>query len=70
MLLPSGKVPVAELPVTLNSLKTKIFAIVLDGIITRDIATVAERIQVQYLIGRDSRVNSQRINVLTSKQLS
>ncbi|MEK6856745.1 MAG: DNA primase DnaG [Nanoarchaeota archaeon] len=65
-----GKVPVAELPVTLNSLKTKIFAIVLDGIITRDIATVAERIQVQYLIGRDSRVNSQRINVLTSKQLS
>ncbi len=65
-----GKVPVAELPTTLNSLKTKIFAIVLDGVITRDITIIAERMQVQYLIGRDSRVNSQKINVLTPKQLS
>lgn len=65
-----GKVPVAELLPTLSSLKTKIFAVVLDGIITRDIANIAERIQVQYLIGRDSRVSSQRVNVLTPRQLS
>ena len=65
-----GKVPVAELLPTLSNLKTKIFAVVMDGIITRDIASIAERIQVQYLIGRDSRVSSQRINVLTPKQLS
>ena len=65
-----GKVPVAELPSTLSSLKIKVFAVVLDGIITRDITSIAERIQVQYLIGRDSKVSSQRISVLTSKQLS
>ncbi len=65
-----GKVPVAELLPTLSNLKTKIFAVVMDGIITRDIASIAERIQVQYLIGRDSRVSSQRINVLTPRQLS
>ncbi len=65
-----GKVPITELPSTLSSLKTGIFAVVLDGVITRDIASIAERIKVQYLIGRDSRVTNSRINVLTQKQLS
>jgi len=65
-----GKVPVTELPSTLSSLKTGIFAVVLDGVITRDITAIAERIKVQYLIGRDSRVTNSRINVLTQKQLS
>ena len=65
-----GKVPITELPSTLSNLKTGVFAVVLDGTITRDIAVIAERIQVQYLIGRDSRVNSQRISVLTPRQLS
>ncbi|MBI2508371.1 DNA primase [Candidatus Woesearchaeota archaeon] len=65
-----GKVPVTELPSTLSSLRAGIFAVVLDGTITRDIASIAERVKVQYLIGRDSRVNNSRINVLTQKQLS
>ena len=65
-----GKVPVTELPSTLSSLKSGMFAVVLDGVITRDLATIAERAKIQYLIGRDSRVTSSRVSVLTQKQLS
>ena len=64
-----GKVPITELPSTLTSLKTGVFAVVLDGVITRDITMIAERIRVQYLVGRDSRVSNPRISVLTPRQL-
>ena len=64
-----GKVPITELPSTLTSLKTGVFAVVLDGVITRDITMIAERIGVQYLVGRDSRVSNPRISVLTPRQL-
>ncbi|MBI2105647.1 DNA primase [Candidatus Woesearchaeota archaeon] len=64
-----GKVPVTELATTLNSLRTGVFAVVLDGTITRDIASIAEKIKVQYLVGKDSRVDHSRISLLTQKQL-
>ena len=65
-----GKVPVTELSSTLNSLKSGMFAVVLDGVITRDLTVIAEKAKIQYLIGRDSRVTNSRVNVLTQKQLS
>jgi len=64
-----GKVPITEVASTLDSLKTGVFAVVLDGTITRDITSVAEKINVKYIIGKDSKVTSSRINVLTQKQL-
>jgi len=64
-----GKVPVTELITTLNSLKTGVFAVVMDGIITRDMTSIAERINVQYLIGKESKANSARVKVVTEKQL-
>ena len=64
-----GKVPVTELVTTLNSLKTGVFAVVMDGIITRDMTSIAERINVQYLIGKESKANSARVKVVTEKQL-
>jgi len=64
-----GKVPITELATTLNSLRTGVFAVVLDGTITKDIASVAEKIKVQYLVGKDSKVDHSRISLLTQKQL-
>jgi DNA primase len=64
-----GKVPITELSSTLTSLRTGVFAVVLDGTVTRDLTSVAERIKVQHVIGKDSRVNGTRINVVTQKQL-
>ena len=64
-----GKVPITEVASTLDSLKTGVFAVVLDGTITRDITSVAEKINVKYIIGKDSKVTSSKVNVLTQKQL-
>ena len=64
-----GKVPITELASTLESLRTGVFAVVLDGTITRDITNIAEKINVKYIIGKDSKAVSSRINVITQKQL-
>ena len=64
-----GKVPITELISTLDSLKSGVFAIVFDGIITSDIARIAEKINVKYIVGMDSKINNNsRVNILTQKQ--
>jgi len=63
-----GKVPITELISTLDSLKSGVFAIVFDGIITSDIARTAEKINVKYIVGMDSKINNSRVNILTQKQ--
>ena len=50
-----GKVPTIELPMTLKSLKN-VFAVVFDGVITRDLSMIAEKTGIKYLIAMDSRV--------------
>ncbi len=64
-----GKVPITEIVTTLRSLNSGVFAIIFDGIVTGDITSVAERSNVQYVVGMDSKVNSSRVKVLTQKQL-
>ena len=64
-----GKVPVTELTSTLRSLSTGVFAIIFDGIITRDITNVAERNNIKYIVGMDSRASSTQVGILTAKQL-
>jgi len=64
-----GKVPITELNSTLLSLKSGVFAIVFDGIITHDIAATAEKINVKHIVGMDSKINNNsRVNILTQKQ--
>lgn len=50
-----GKVPTSELPTTIKSLKS-VYAVVFDGMISKDIANVAEDSNVKFLVGMDSRV--------------
>jgi len=62
-----GKVPVSELPTTIQNLKS-VYAVVFDGYIDRNLANIAERSGVKYLIAMDSKIRPQetKIGVLTS----
>ncbi len=65
-----GKVPISELPSTIKSLKAGIHAVVMDGIIERELASVAERANVNFLVAMDKKVgNSGRLQVLTAENL-
>ena len=66
-----GKVPVTELEATLRSLRSGIYAVIIDGIITPELANVAERIRVRYLVGNSSKVNPEetRVNIILSSEL-
>ena len=57
-----GKVPIAELANTISSLGS-VYAIVLDGIVDRDLAKAAERIKVRYLVAMDTKVSPNEANI-------
>ncbi|MBI2663703.1 DNA primase [Candidatus Woesearchaeota archaeon] len=65
-----GKVPTSELIPTIKSLNS-VFAVVFDGTINRDITNIADRANVKYLVGMDSRVrpNDTRADILVSNDL-
>lgn len=65
-----GKVPASELEATLKSLNN-VYAVIFDGEITRDLATVAETSKVKYLIAMNSKVrpNETRVELITSGDL-
>ncbi|HME86906.1 MAG TPA: DNA primase DnaG [Candidatus Nanoarchaeia archaeon] len=66
-----GKIPVSELVSTIKSLNSGIYAVVLDGVVDRDLAEAAERARVKYLIATESKVRPVKANVtiLTDKDL-
>jgi len=64
-----GKVPITEIVSTLRSLNSGVFAVIFDGIVTPDITNIAERTNVQYVVGMDSKVTHSRVKILTQKQL-
>lgn len=57
-----GKVPTSELNTTLKSLKS-VFAVVFDGIITKETSYTAERSDVKYLVGMNSNINPRETKV-------
>tara|TARA_Y100000034_G_C6909369_1_gene423298 strand:- start:7712 stop:9040 length:1329 start_codon:yes stop_codon:yes gene_type:complete len=66
-----GKVPASELSSTIGSLRSGINAIVLDGAITDDIISVAEKAHVRVIVGMSSKVNAERtrVHLVTNKDL-
>ena len=62
--------PTSELIPTIKSLNS-VFAVVFDGTINRDITNIADRANVKYLVGMDSRVrpNDTRADILVSNDL-
>ncbi|MBN2457686.1 DNA primase [Candidatus Woesearchaeota archaeon] len=67
-----GKVPMAELASTVNSLGDGVYAIVFDGDVEKGIIDVAEKVGVKFLIAMDSKVKQQqrsKCTVLTADEL-
>ncbi len=65
-----GKVPLSELQGTIKSLKSGIYAVVFDGVIEKDIVSTAERANVNFLVGMDTKVKtSNQVYILTSDDL-
>jgi DNA primase len=66
-----GKVPLSELSTTVKSLSSGIYAIVLDGIIDRDLVSTAETVNVKYVVAMSSKVTpaQTKLTILTSNDL-
>ena len=66
-----GKVPSAELISAMNEL-TDIYAVILDGAITKELAATAERHRINIIIGTDNKLkpNESRVNVITASELN
>jgi len=66
-----GKVPISELQTTIKSLSSGVYAIVFDGAIDNDLVKTAERANIGFLVGMDSKVkaNETSISILTVNDL-
>ncbi|MCX6711525.1 MAG: DNA primase DnaG [Candidatus Woesearchaeota archaeon] len=66
-----GKVPTSEIVPTIRNLTSGVWAIVFDGIISKDVVMAAEKSNVNYLIAMNSKVrpNETRIELLTESDL-
>jgi len=66
-----GKVPTSEIVPTIKNLTFGVWAIVFDGIITKDVVMAAEKSNVNYLVAMNSKVrpNETRIELLTGEDL-
>jgi len=61
-----GKVPVSELQSTIKSLGAGMYAVVFDGVIDKDIISVAERANISFLIGMSSTATSNAVTIITA----
>ncbi|MEA2036624.1 MAG: DNA primase DnaG [Nanoarchaeota archaeon] len=61
-----GKVPISELQTTIKSLSSGVYAVVFDGVIERDLVKIAERANITFVVGMDTRIkpNETSINML------
>ena len=57
-----GKVPVSELVDTLNNVD-KVFAVIIDGTIEKQLVEISEKKGVNYIIGLENKVKNGRSNV-------
>ncbi len=66
-----GKVPTTELPSTLKSLGSGVYAVVFDGVITQEISEASEKVGVKYLVAMGSKIkpSDTRIMILTNGDL-
>jgi DNA primase len=65
-----GKVPAAELLSTLKSMADRVFAVVVDGVLDKELLLVCEKANVQYAVVMDSSVQATgRTQILTSDDL-
>ncbi|MFH0979139.1 MAG: DNA primase DnaG [Candidatus Woesearchaeota archaeon] len=63
-----GKVPLTELVSTLKSLNSGVYAIVFDGVIERELVSIADKNNISFIVAMDTKVKQQetRIGILTA----
>jgi len=66
-----GKVPLSELMTTMNSLSSGVYAVVFDGEINKPLVQTAEKANVRYVVGMDSKVKptETKVIILTGSNL-
>lgn len=66
-----GKVPTSEIVSTLKNLTSGVQTIVMDGEITKEVAQAADATEVEYLVGRATKVNTKQFSttILQEKDL-
>jgi len=66
-----GKVPITELLTTVKSLKTGMYAIVFDGVIEKDLLSLAEELNIGYLVAMNTKIRptSSSVTILTADDL-
>lgn len=66
-----GKVPFSELAATIKGLTAPIHALIMDGIIDRDLISAAEKNNTKFVVGMDSKVKQPetRVRIVTATDL-
>lgn len=66
-----GRVPITELETTMRSLTNGIYAIVFDGIIDRELTKAAERSNIKFLVGMDTKISPSetKLDLITANDL-
>ncbi len=64
-----GKVPISELVSTIKSLNTGIYAVVFDGVVEKDHASVADKAGIKFMIGMDKKAKSSKVIIMTAEEL-
>jgi DNA primase len=65
-----GKVPTTELVSTIKSLNSGIYAVVFDGCVEKDLVTIAEKIDIKFLIAMENKIKQQtKVTIITVEEL-
>jgi len=64
-----GRVPVKELPDTLENITDGIYAIIMDGVVDTHLARLAESRGVRYLIAKDIKAQSRRVRLMPFERI-
>jgi DNA primase len=66
-----GKVPLSELGTTVKSLNSGVYAIVFDGVVDKELSSIAEKSNVKFIVGMDCKVKPEdsKITILTVNDL-
>ncbi len=67
-----GKVPYSELVSTLKSLTSGVYAVVFDGVADKDLLYASEKLNLSFLVGRNSNVKNiqSRVSIITADNLN
>jgi len=66
-----GKVPITELVTTVKSLTSGVYAVVFDGVADRELITVAEKSNINFVVAMDTKVKKEdsRVSILIESEL-